>query len=171
MADCVNALKEWTGKANATILYDSTVDEFTDNGLFNKVKGKLNIAIVVFTSDGDVFGGFFSVAVTAQNTKFHDPNMFIFSFESHGRCITPQKFDVKDHVKGEKYVMFSKNNPHGIFACIGAFPGCFYPGNEKSTTYCNSLSLGYDGIEDDTLTGKPDLGTFTCSRIVTILLE
>ena len=92
MTDCINALKEWTGKARATKIYDSTVDEFTGNGNFNKVKGMPNIALVGFTTDGDVFGGFYSVAVTEQDEFLYDPNMFIFSFETHGRCNTPQKF-------------------------------------------------------------------------------
>ena len=85
MADCVNALKEWTGKESATIIFDSTVDEFTTDGLFEKVKGKRNIAVVGFTTDGDVFGGFHNVAVTEQAFWFDDPNIFVFSFESHGR--------------------------------------------------------------------------------------
>ena len=98
----VCALKEWTGKASATKIYDSTVDEFTADGLFNMVKGKQNIALVGFTADGDVFGGFYSVAVTEQFKEFNDPNMFVFSFESHGRCATPQRFAVRKEVRGEK---------------------------------------------------------------------
>ena len=66
MADRINALKEWTGKACATIIYDSMVDEFTHDGLFDKVKGKLNVVLVGFTADSDVFGVFYSVAVTEQ---------------------------------------------------------------------------------------------------------
>ena len=69
MADCVNALKEWTGKSCATIIYDSTVDEFTDQGLFDNVRAKANIATVAFTEDGDVFGCSDSVAVFAQNSR------------------------------------------------------------------------------------------------------
>ena len=66
MTHCVNACKEWTGKTNATIIYDSAVDEFTSDGLFETVKGKRNIALIGFTTDGDVFGGFYSIAVTKQ---------------------------------------------------------------------------------------------------------
>ena len=68
MADCISALKEWTGKTKATILFDSTVDEFTDDGLFNKVRSKQNVALVGFTTDGDVCGVFYSVAVTEQKS-------------------------------------------------------------------------------------------------------
>ena len=92
MADCIDSLKEWTGKSRASVVYDSTIDPFTADWLFQKVKGKPNIAIVATTTEGDVFGGFSSVAVTEHNKLFFDPNTFIFSFESHGRCKTPQRF-------------------------------------------------------------------------------
>ena len=69
-ANYVKALKEWTGKSSATIIFDSTVDEFTDDGLFNKIKGRPNIALVGFTTEGDVFGGFYSVAMTEQDKEF-----------------------------------------------------------------------------------------------------
>ena len=48
----INALKELTGKARATIVSDSTVDESIKDGLFQKVQDKPNIAVVGFTSDG-----------------------------------------------------------------------------------------------------------------------
>ena len=104
MAKALESLKEWTGKTNATIIYDSTVDEFTDQGLFDKVKSKRNIALIGFTTDGDVFGGFYSVAVEMQEMQFFDPNMFVFSFESHGRCETPQMFIVKEELRENVYV-------------------------------------------------------------------
>ena len=76
----MTTLKQWTGKANTNIINDSTVDEFIDQGLLDKVKGKQKIAQVCFTVDGDVFGGFFSVVVMKSWERFHDPNVFIFSF-------------------------------------------------------------------------------------------
>ena len=76
----VDALKNRTGKANAKILFDSTVDEFTDNSLFKKVKGKANIALVGFTRKGDVFGGVYTVDVRERDTFYDDSPLFIFSF-------------------------------------------------------------------------------------------
>lgn len=63
MTKGVNTLKQWTGKANANIIFDSTVDEVTGDGLFNKTKGRQNIALVGSTTDWDVFGGFNSIVV------------------------------------------------------------------------------------------------------------
>ena len=136
MADCVDALKEWTGKERATVVYDSVVDEFTDECLFEKVKGKPNIALVGFTTDGDVFGGFYSVAVTEQYKVFFDPNMFAFSFESHGRCATPQRFFVKERLNENASVCFLHNDSNGFveFGVDGA--GGFYLGNEASDSFC-----------------------------------
>ena len=91
-----NTLKQWTGKAIASVVYDSNVCPFTDECLFQMVKDKPNIAIVATTTDGDVFGGFYNVAVTEQGKHLNDPNMFVFSCESHGRCVTPKRFVVKE---------------------------------------------------------------------------
>ena len=173
MADCVNALKEWMGKARATIIFDSTVDEFTVEGLFEKVKGKRNIAVVGFTTDGDMFGGFYSVAVTEQGEVFYDPNIFAFSFESRGRCMTPQRFVVKEDEK-ERYarVAFCKNHRKGFVWFWVDGEGNFTLGNEKSDSFCFGLSSAFEGLEDTTLTGKTSSSNpHHCARLVAVWLE
>ena len=174
MADCVNALKEWTGKTRATKIYDSTVDEFTNHCLFDKVKGKPNIAVVGFTTDGDVFGEFHSVAVTEQDKEFFDPSIFDFSFESHGRCMKTQRFLVKK-LKKKALVQFCKNYSSGFVAFGVDNAGGFFLGNEDSDSYCWVVSDAFEGLEDTTLTGKS--GRFLegpyhhCARLVAIQLE
>ena len=169
-AGCVKTLKQWVWKASATIVYDSTVDEFTHDGLFNKVKGKQNIAIVATTTDGDVFGGFYSVAVTKQNWGFKDLNMFAFSFESRGRCMTPQRFALQEGYKDGSRVTFFKNACYRWFVMFETNTGSFPLGNEKSITYCVNVSWAFEGIENTTLTGK-DRGSFYCCRLIAIHLE
>ena len=175
MEGCTHALKGWMGKKRATIVYDSVVDPFTADGLFGKVKGKRNIAVVGFTTDGDVFGGFYSVAVTEQDEEFFDPNVFIFSFESHGRCETPKRFPVKEQLKEKAEVRFWKNNNYG-FVLFGVSPvGEFYLGNERSNSFCYNLSRGFEGLEDTTLTWENTIyvtGPFHhCIRLVAVQLE
>ena len=108
------------GKATATIVFDSTFDKFTDDRQFDNVVGREDIAFVGFTTDGDVFGAFFIFAVTKQNIPFFDPTMFGVSFESNGRCETPQRFVVKESLKDEAYVQFRKddNNLFAVFGCL-----------------------------------------------------
>ena len=176
MVECVNALKEWTGKASATKLYDSMVDEFTLDRIFFKIKGKPNIAIVAFTTDGDVFGGFYSFAVTEQRKNFYDQTIFAFSFESHGRCATPQRFNVMDERKKWVNVFFYENGSDG-FVWFGVdFFGGFYLGNEKSNSYCFNMSSAFEGIENTTLTGQNNTDSENppyhhCTRLVAVQLR
>ena len=172
MAGCTNALKEWTGKTSAKVIYDSTVDEFTRDGLFNKVRGKPNVAVIATTTDGDVFGGFYSVAVTMQDWYFYDPNIFAFSFESHGRCETPQRFVLKDERKAKANVKFSKNDPNGFVSFGVDCVGFFFLGNERLDTCCHDLSDAFERLEDTTLTGKTSWKKpHHCTRLVAVQLE
>ena len=79
--------------------------------------------------------------------------------------------DTIEEKKDEAYVGFFKNNPDGYFVQIYGGGGMFFLGNEKSRTYCVDRSLGFEAIEDTTLTGKPNNGNFTCTRIVAVQLS
>ena len=112
MVDCINALKQWTGKAIATTVFASTVEPFTHDGLCTKVMWKPNNAIIGLTTDGDVFGGFYSVAVIEQDTDFHDLDTFIF--ESRGRCETPKRFSVKEWLEKIALVGSGRTTAKGL---------------------------------------------------------
>ena len=175
MPNCVNALKEWMGKARATIVYDSTVDEFTARCLFQKVKGRSNVAVVGFTTDGDVFGGYYCRAVTEQMKTVYDPTIFAFSFESRGRCATPQRFAVREWLNEKAYVKFYQKNTYG-FVWFGVDDvGNFRLGNEKLESFCCDLSDAFEGLEDTTLSGqdtKYGTGPYHhCTRLVAVQLS
>ena len=102
--------------------------------MFQKVKGRSNIALVGVTTDGDVFGGFYSVAVTEQEKYFYDPDIFAFSFESRGRRATPQRFvmDATERLKEWACVRFCKNSSNTGFVSFGVdYTGSFRLGNER----------------------------------------
>ena len=127
----------------------------------------------MFTTDGDVFGGFYSVAVTEQKKWFYDPNIFVFSFESHGRCMTPQRFVVKKGLREKEYVRIWKDDWNG-FVKFGVEHFGFWLGKENS--FCMNLSGGFEGLEDTTLTGKnlSDWETpqfHHCAHLVSIQFE
>ena len=171
MGDCVNALKRWTGKASATIVFDSTVDEFTDDGLFNTVCNKWDIAIIATTQDGDVFGGFYNVAVTEHDRSFADPNQFAFSFEAHGRCETPQMFPVKREKQHLADIILPKDDEEGVFVQFGTPFQNFGLGNESSETYCYDLADCFCGLQSSTLSGRDGVfGTHHCTRLVAVHL-
>ena len=169
----IGALKNWTGKTNATIVYDSTVDEFSPNGLFAKIQDRPNIALVGFTTDGDVFGGYYSRAVTVQSVYFNDPNIFFFSFKSHGRCATPQRFVARDEARDAVYVEFCSKDRDRWFGWFGVERGhglCGL-GNERSDTWCEGLSVDFETIEDAPLTGcTEDLSPYRFHRLLAVQL-
>ena len=162
----MHVLKEWTGKKAATIVYDSRIDPFTKEGLFEKVKDKQNIAIVGFTTDGDVFGGFHAEAVTEKGKGFIDNNFFLFSLESHGRCVTPQRFVAKACV----YVLYCKEYDQGVFVSFDPFLrfGLTF-GDEKTGVKGRWRPGRFQGIQDTTLTGKTSNDSKT-RRLVAIHL-
>ena len=169
----VDALKQWTGKANVTILYDSTVDEFTKQGLFDKVVEKPNIAIVPFTDEGDVFGVYSNVGARSEEVPFEDPDMFIFSFQSHWIWGTPKRFLATEEGRQDLFVLFLPDNSNGVFVQFAShrrndlLPLALL-GHEKSRTRCDGVWYseqhlrGYLHAEED---------RFSCARVVAVQLE
>ena len=60
--------------------------------------------MIGFTTEGDVFVGLHSRPVTLGSESFFDPSIFIFSFESHERSETPQRFRVTNELNDLAYV-------------------------------------------------------------------
>ena len=170
MSNRLAFLKEWTGKSTATILYDSNNDEFTDDGLFESIRGKPGVAIVACTTTGDVFGGFYSVAVAKRNCPVRDPGIFVFSFGLRGRCVPPQRFLPKREAVGSLSVKFCKHSPYRWFVRFDGVVGWFHLGNEHSHTYCHNLADILEGVEETTLTQRRDSTNHCCSRLVAVQL-
>lgn len=112
--------------------------------------------------------------MTEQEHPFYDQNVFIFSFESHGRCETPQRFAVKRELKDKALVNFDKNDNAGfVWFCVD-YVGCFWLGNETSNSFCADLSCAFEGIQNTTLTGKNSYNSppyHRCTRVVAIQLS
>ena len=176
MARLLETLTRWTGTTRAVILFDSDIGEFSTDAFFWCVRDTPSVVLVVFTADGDVFGVFFSRAVTTQNEVIKDPNIFFFSLESHGRCETPQRFVVRREFQRSVWVLFNEHDRWtGRFGEVGLVGyGCLFIGNERSETACCGLSRIVESIEDTTLTGwcagETDTHTYRCIRLIAVHL-
>ena len=115
MAQHLRVLKKWTGKKNATLLYDSSVDELSADELFAKVANKPNIALVNVQENGEIIGVFYAAAVKSQGAYVKDPDVFIFALEANGRFRTPKHFTVKWHVRDSMAVVFFQNSSDNWF--------------------------------------------------------
>ena len=155
---------------SGVVVYDSKVDSLTPDGLFEKIKDKENIALVETTTDGDVFGGFYSRAVTVKGYDVYNPDMFVFSFESHGRCMTPQRFAVIKTKKAWANVGFFHD--HGGVVCYLLDGAGFSLGLRGVGSFCENMSQTFEGLQDSTLTGKDGPGlTHRCKRLVAVQLS
>ena len=164
-------LRRWTGTHDAAVLFDSDRDEFTGRGFFAAVVARPNVAVVAFTTDGDVFGGFYSVPVMEENTAFPDASICAFSFESHGRCVTPKRFVVKKAKKNKARVVVSTTYPEG-FVSFHVGMSSFSIGNERSGSFCWSLSKAFETMQDTTLTGKRGVHAWhRCVRVIAVQLH
>ena len=152
-------LLEWTHKRTAVPLYDSLVHPFTDAALFDAIALKSNVAVIGQTTDGDVFGVFHGKPVVAFDELIYNPACFVFTFESHGRCMTPQRFPVKEAALWSSYVSYFNACDAGFLECgaDGSFGGWLTLGGPQSKTSTGDLSKVFEGIENSTLTGgTPD---------------
>ena len=171
VAGCVDALRAWAGKPVATLLYDSDVDEFTAGGLFGRVAARQNVAVVTVTADGDVFGLFHTVPVTEDEHTYIDPALFVFSFESHGRCMTPQRFVVKRGMGDAAYLQYWRNNPDEWFVQVGVrYEGYVLVGSEAARTPAVELGLAFEGLDSAALTGHED-GEHVSVRVIAVCLS
>ena len=169
----VDALKEWTGKDSVSCVYDSNVDAFTHDGLFEKIVNKPNIALVGFTADGDVFGAFHGPAATRFGRNVYDPSMFLFSFESHGRCPTPQRFFPQRCFQNVACVKYVRNCGCGFVEFLSG-PSRVWLGNGDMRTASTNAGFGFDGLSHTTLTGAnhvDDDEFFLCVRVMAFQLE
>ena len=169
MTHCVEALKIWTETNSVNVLYDTVIDEFTDDKLFQSVYGKKNVAIIGITTDGDVFGAFYRFAMTRREAN--QPGLIAFSFESNGRCQTPHVFPVNPMMRYQARVTFCKNESDRRFVFFDSGPGWFHLGDEKARSYCYYLARGFDGLDNFTLTGKnTGYEPHHCTRLIAVQL-
>ena len=152
LTQCLSQLQRWTGANSARLVFSSLDTPCTADALFARIADKPNVAVIGFTTDGDVFGGFYSVAVTETDRYFYDPDMFAFSFESHGRCMTPQRFAVKPACRQRSAVWVYSQDPRG-FIYFGVDCTYFTLGNQQSNSLCQNVSHAFASLRDTTLTG------------------
>ena len=123
MARGLSALKPWTEKNHTAVVYDRAFDEFSADGLFDKIKGKENVAVVAWMTQGGVFGGVYHNAMTEINENKIVQDMFIFAFESRGRCQTAQQSRLRNALNDKAFVRFSNCDTDGSFVMFLVY-GC-----------------------------------------------
>ena len=167
-ATCAEVLCRWTGKSAALPLYDSDVDEFTATAFCDALRGRPDVAVVGVTTEGDLCGAWFSEPVTACDEDIANPALFAFVFPT-ARHPSPRRYAARHPAKA--CVEVCRASPHGFINVWVSREGGFWLGNERSRAYCANLHWAFDGLGDESLTGRAkNLGgsDHHCQRLVVV---
>ena len=117
-----------------------------------RVRGKRNVAVMGFTTAGDVFCRFHSVVVTREDIV-KAPNAFA-SFKSHGRCATPQGFVVKTSEGRDLPLLFEQDSVWTFAIGLGCGPFlCFVVIRGFVPSVCHKMTKPFEGIQETMLMG------------------
>ena len=165
------ATMQWRPTPPVHVLFDSTRDEATAQTFFRTVRGRPNVMVMATTNDGNVFGGFYALPVHRPDRESRDPNIFLFSFASNGRCDTPAIFPVRADSRGDVFVrVFSDDR---LFVWFGTRNGSLgfgfnggshgerqaqavvqmAPEADRSHSFCCNVVSAFQNLDNATLTG------------------
>ena len=163
-------LKAWTGKSNSTLVFDTDTDGW-DHGKFNDVLRAPSNAVIGITDEGDVFGGYVSVAINETDKWLPDDGQFAFSFFSHGRCDVPQRWMMKkDREYAGEDVRIWPTGDNEFIRFGNSNSGCFSFNSQTNWSYIYNPSKWLNGLDDTVLTGK-NKDWFTTTRLLVVRLE
>ena len=147
-------LQKWAGKTRFTVVFDSDADGAGFETFQTRLLHRSNLAFVGITQNNDVFGAYLNVTIDRISfcSFYDDPDHFIFSFNTNGRCRTPRRWFVKESRRHETNGLIFSGNPAG-YVKIGCPAGYIYMGPTRADAYSWNVKLCYDRIDDDTLTG------------------
>ena len=155
------------------VLYDSDVDGFVAGCVCDRVIGRPNLAVVGVLMSGDVIGAAFSLPIPRSDEMVYDPSMFAFSFQSSGRCLTPQRFLVYPDWRHESCLQLYADDKRGFFQFWVWLKSCFWLGNETSNCFNFNMANMFENLDDLTLTGmnydfEPPF--YHCARLMVVQL-
>ena len=163
-------LAAWAEKTQCTLLYDTRRQGWHKAQIVAALAGRSSVALVNVTRGGDVFGCYVGAPVL-PDVPVEDPAHFIFSLDANGRCQTPQMWRRNTaHAEWAEAFFLSSDRSNWIYrsGSRGSFVVAV-PGSDFSA--CYSISKGYNGIVDTTLTGTTSPATFDMARLFLFQLE
>ena len=174
LKDQIQQIEEWTKLKCEDVLFDSTIDDWSQNTsvLNERIIGKKQIVFLIEDEDGEKFGYYLNTEVIEKYGDWieTDNKSFEFNLESNGRLKQPMKFEIKD-LKYGGYELYIKSI--GYLIVLGDI--YLMKENKKNESYCYQFEdwFDYHGIEN-ALCGKkpyPNGEDFTPKRILVIQMK
>ncbi|EDR28066.1 hypothetical protein EDI_325430 [Entamoeba dispar SAW760] len=114
----IEKLRNWIGKSNYKIIYDSKLDGLTARDLNSHVCGKGNIAFIVLRNGGECFGCYqhdpIALSRPTNNKLFSSNRFFLFVFNGALNSTFKRKTE-------ETIIVHPNNDPYFVFTACSAF--------------------------------------------------
>ena len=174
-------IQEWTKLKCDNVLFDSDVDDWNDQKVFNeRVIGKSKLVIVVEDSKGDKFGGYVDATLNGEwdsigKSYNYDKKSFLFSLQSNGRLPGPMKYDcIREG--GAEIVLFKHDSNKWPMIDFGDcdLRICKYPIRNESCCNYNTPQFDFHGIKyplSEYVKDKFGDPRFTTKRITVIQMK
>ena len=161
------------GRKTGIVLFDSTIHRWNQNDseFYRKLNGKSNVCIVVFDTDGNIFGGYAEGKVNVNQWNSNS-NTFVFSIKKNG-MFNPKKYPLKG---GNRYGFSIEYGSRVLFGFGGKDKSdggqtyedlCIRKKDYSTWGYCDQHSFDYNG-ETNALCGSD---VFNVSRIYAYEME
>ena len=169
-------LEEWTSLKCGNIVFDSNIDDWSENtSVFNeKIIGRKQLTILIEDEEGEKFGYYLNTQVVEEYEAKQETNFktFKFNFQSkNNRLLGPMKYEIKE-LKYGGIVLFEKSKK---FLIRSGNIFLFKENNKnKSYYFIDVYFFDYHGIKN-ALCGKEankdGLIFFTPKRILVIQMK
>ena len=117
----ITTLEEWTSLHYNDILFDSNVDDWSQDTamLTERIIGKKQLVFLIQDYHDDKFGEYINCEIANETLrpKNSDDKAFQFNLESHGRFQGPIKAEIIDTTRG--YQLFAKQQNYSHLICFG----------------------------------------------------
>ena len=120
-------LEEWTEKKCGEILFDSNVDNWSEQTtvFHDRIIGKKDLTFLIEDENNEIFGFYFNTQIIQNDRKLYSlieydfkTRVFHFNLQSkNNRLSKPTKFDFKGICHGEIFTLFE--HPSGVQIEIG----------------------------------------------------
>ncbi|KAL7722809.1 TLDc domain-containing protein [Entamoeba marina] len=115
ITNSIDLLKQWSGKQDFTILFDSIKDGGdSTTTLHDKVFGKSNLYFIVFDDCSNIFGGYLPSEINMVDMYIPDKNAFIFSLYRIG-SLSKMKYLIGQDRIGKAFQLRSNDINHTLF--------------------------------------------------------
>ncbi|KAL7714384.1 TLDc domain-containing protein [Entamoeba marina] len=163
-----NKLKEWSGKQNCSVIFDSKIDgDGGNNVLMNKVIDKKNLYFISFDYENNVFGGYVDTIINKTNSWIINPNSFTFSL-MRNRKMKNEQYKIKNDYKQDAFQLYS--NYDYLYAFGNHSPDIFVTKIDNSNSYCGSNSYEHKDDQKPFRDNKYPT-TFETKRILVIQMS